>query len=176
MRFSKKIIMVSPLILAGCLTSENKKADISDYTRAVNNQLEQLKAQQRQQDELNRQSREASRQADERARYNREKASAEETRRMREATENFLRTFREEEGGQKSISQGSVVAPSVAAPQPAEWQPLDGQVVRAGELVMELKKNKGGASPSHAEMLAYLQVQMGLTSFQAEKILDELGI
>lgn len=193
MRFSKKIIMLSPLILVGCLTSEDKQIDISRYTQTVNNQL-----QQRRQDELNRQAREASRQADEKARC-RERASAEETRQIkeetrqiaeearqikeearqiREAEENSLRTFKEEEARrQKPVSKAPViVGSSVGVSQPAEWQPLDGQVVRAGELVMELKRNKGGANPSHAEMVAYLQSQMSLTSSQAEKVLDELGL
>jgi hypothetical protein len=157
MVFSKKIIMVSPLILAGCLIFEDEQMDTTPYRQPVHNPLQQPQVRQPRQGELNRQAKKASHQVDEDT-CCKKRASGEGQR-------------------QRPISQAPVtVSPSGAASQSAEWQPSDGQVVRAGELVMELKKNKGGANPSHAEMVAYLQSRMNLTSFQAEKVLDELGL
>lgn len=72
----------------------------------------------------------------------------------------------------------SAAPPSAAAatqPDP-DWQPLEGHLVRAGDLVMELRRSKGGNNPTHAEMAAHIQTRMSLTAHQAEMVLDELGL
>ena len=72
----------------------------------------------------------------------------------------------------------SAASPSAAAatqPDP-DWQPLEGHLVRAGDLVMELRRSKGGSNPTHAEMAAYIQTRMALAAHQAEMVLDELGL
>lgn len=83
---------------------------------------------------------------------------------------------------QVSVPQPSQVQepekmPAVVAPEPAaDWVPLEGQLLRAGELVMDLKKKNGGKKPTLAEAMTYLQAQMNLTAQQVTLILDELGI
>lgn len=74
--------------------------------------------------------------------------------------------------------------PSSAVPQPAcmpevddpAWFPSEGQLVRAGDQVMDLKRSKNGVYPSHEEMARHLVVNMPVTAAQAEKILEELGL
>jgi hypothetical protein len=53
---------------------------------------------------------------------------------------------------------------------------LEGHLVRAGDLVMELRRSKGGINPTHAEMATHIQTRMDLTAHQAEMVLDELGL
>jgi hypothetical protein len=57
-----------------------------------------------------------------------------------------------------------------------EWFPSEGQLVRAGDQVMDLKRSKNGVYPSHEEMARHLVANMGVTAAQAEKILEELGL
>ena len=63
--------------------------------------------------------------------------------------------------------------PEIADPA---WFPSEGQLVRAGEQVMDLKRSKNGVYPSHEEMARHLVVNMPVTAAQAEKILEELGL
>jgi hypothetical protein len=56
-----------------------------------------------------------------------------------------------------------------------QWEPSDGDLVRAGELVMILKREKG-TSPSGSEMLSCLQGKMGIPALRAKIILEELGL
>ena len=56
-----------------------------------------------------------------------------------------------------------------------QWHPSDGELIRAAELVMILKREKG-ASPNASEMLLCVQSKMNISSSQAEIILDELGL
>ncbi len=56
-----------------------------------------------------------------------------------------------------------------------EWHPKEGDLVKAGELVMNLKKEKQG-NPTNEEMVSYLQNHMAITSSQAHLILEELGL
>lgn len=56
-----------------------------------------------------------------------------------------------------------------------EWHPLEGHLVRAGDLVMDLKR-KLARDPSHTEMRNHIQSTMGLSTLQAEKVLEELGL
>lgn len=70
-----------------------------------------------------------------------------------------------------------VQEPPVIDPhQPAEWEPSNGHVVRAGALVMELRRSKDGVNPARDEMITYLLANMDVTAVQAEKILEELGL
>lgn len=68
--------------------------------------------------------------------------------------------------------------PSYTPPETAvipEWRPSEGQLIRAGELVMELK-NQQESIPTHDAMIKHVQINMGLTHQQAEMILAELDI
>lgn len=56
-----------------------------------------------------------------------------------------------------------------------DWEPNEGHLVRAGELVMDLKRDLGRA-PTVGEMQNYLQANMGLSSSEANKVLEELGL
>ena len=71
-----------------------------------------------------------------------------------------------------AVSQPNCM-PEVADPA---WFPSEGQLVRAGDQVMELKRTKNGVYPSHEEMARHLVVNMPVTAAQAEKILEELGL
>ncbi|MBM3632277.1 MAG: hypothetical protein FJX03_01025 [Alphaproteobacteria bacterium] len=71
--------------------------------------------------------------------------------------------------------------PAICPPIPVtasgeEWHPSEGLLVRAGDLVMELQAKNGGVRPSHAVMSVHIQKNMGLTSPQAEAVLEELGL
>lgn len=76
--------------------------------------------------------------------------------------------------------------PAAAVPPPAstalpsgpvpDWHPSEGHLVRAGDLVMELKNRNGGRNPSHTAMATHIQTHMGLTPHQAEMVLEELGL
>ncbi|MGV8948697.1 MAG: WH2 domain-containing protein [Candidatus Paracaedibacter sp.] len=74
------------------------------------------------------------------------------------------------------IRKGVPLKPANQAFQPAEWEPNSGQLVRAGELVMDLKRSKGGIHPTHAEMVQHLITTMPVTATQAEKVLEEMGL
>ena len=60
--------------------------------------------------------------------------------------------------------------------QVGKWKPSEGELVRAGDLVMGLKNDKGGSIPTHGEMQSHLQSSMGLSGQQADKFLGKLGI
>lgn len=60
------------------------------------------------------------------------------------------------------------------APAP-EWHPNEGQLVRAGDLVVALRR-AGGVYPTHAAMVTHIQNNMGVSAQQAERILEELGL
>jgi hypothetical protein len=66
--------------------------------------------------------------------------------------------------------------PSSPSESDAEWNPNEGQLVRAGELVMELQRQNGNVRPSHAAMATHIRTHMGLTAPQAEKVLEEMGL
>ncbi|MGV8948707.1 MAG: hypothetical protein ACOH2E_04995 [Candidatus Paracaedibacter sp.] len=133
----------------------------------------------------------------------RQERAAEEARQIERATQESLRTHAEETAkrqqaaavaAQPVISQPVVSQPVVSQPvisqpvvssQPVvpppvvavpEWEPNSGHHVRAGELVMDLKRSKNGVSPTHDEMNHHLIAKMGITATQAEKILEELGL
>lgn len=55
-----------------------------------------------------------------------------------------------------------------------KWEPECRHLIRAHQLVIELQKLKGGVSPTHREMVSYIQSKMGVSSSQAEKIMDAL--
>jgi hypothetical protein len=55
------------------------------------------------------------------------------------------------------------------------WEPNEGQLVQAGDLVMNLKRELGH-QPTATEMQNYLQTNMGVSSEHAHTILDELGL
>lgn len=124
----------------------------------------------------------------------RQERAAEEARQIELAKQESLRTYAEEEARrqQAQAAQKDVALP-VIAPQPEvptvptvptavpvpaaeEWQPSEGHLVRAGDLIMELKKNNGGINPSHKEMVTHIRTNMGVSSEQAEAILGELGL
>lgn len=150
----------------------------------------------RRQDDLNHQTTEAAQ--FEQARQNslathareearRQERAAEEARQIERATQESLHTHAEETArrqqaaavasqpvaSQPVISQPVVPPPVVAVP---EWEPNSGHLVRAGDLVMALKRSNGGIDPTHAEMAQHLVVHMPVTPVQAEKILEELGL
>lgn len=56
-----------------------------------------------------------------------------------------------------------------------DWEPNEGQLVRAGDLVMNLKRELE-RQPTSSEMQNYLQTNMGVSSEEAHIILDELGL
>jgi hypothetical protein len=95
-------------------------------------------------------------------------ARIEQENRAEQAQREFKAAAHEE----KAVAQNL----PVIASQPAEWEPLSGQIVRAGELIVELRQSKNGAYPTHEEMARQLVTGMGVTNAQAEKILDELGL
>lgn len=68
------------------------------------------------------------------------------------------------------------LAPSSASVPNADWRPLEGHLVRAGDLVMELQRGNGGVRPTHAAMSKHIQSNMGLTAHQAELVLEEMGL
>ncbi len=111
----------------------------------------------------------------------RQERAAEEARQIERATQESLRTHAEETARRQQAAAASQPAVPQAVIQPSvvpvpEWEPNSGHLVRAGELVMELKRSKGGISPTHTEMASHLHANMGVTAAQAEKILEELGL
>jgi hypothetical protein len=94
----------------------------------------------------------------------------EEERQLQQAMDASLQT-------QASLEQ-PVVQASIEQPvtQPVAWVPNEGVQVQAGEKLMELKRNNGGVSPSHAHMKAHLQREMNLSEAESGTVLDELGI
>ncbi|MBX9804750.1 MAG: hypothetical protein K2Y18_03225 [Alphaproteobacteria bacterium] len=66
-------------------------------------------------------------------------------------------------------------APHPSSPDP-DWNPNEGHIVKAGELVMELKGENGGVVPKYGAMISHIQTKMNLNAHQAEKVLEELGI
>lgn len=92
-------------------------------------------------------------------------AQIEEERRVEQAQRDLKATHEE-----KSAAQNS----AISASQLAEWEPLIIHIIRAGELVMELKRDKGGINPDQEEMVQCLTLKMGITANQATKILEEL--
>lgn len=67
------------------------------------------------------------------------------------------------------ISEKDLTSPSI------EWHPKEGDLVKAGELIMNLKHEKK-RSPTNQEMTFYLIEEMEITSSQAHLILEELGL
>lgn len=107
----------------------------------------------------------------------------EEEWQIRKATENSLETFKDEMSWRdiakkksETLNTRPSVRPMSPVTQKGEWEPVSGHLVLAGDLLMELKRSKGGKTPSHKEMSYHLQSNMELSSYQAEKILDELGL
>ncbi|MBX9697535.1 MAG: hypothetical protein K2X53_05585 [Alphaproteobacteria bacterium] len=94
----------------------------------------------------------------------------EETRQLQQAMDASLQT-------QASVEQ-PVVQAAIEQPvaQPVAWVPNEGVQVQAGEKLMELKRNNGGVSPSHADMKVHLQREMNLSESESGTVLDELGI
>jgi hypothetical protein len=75
--------------------------------------------------------------------------------------------------------------PVVNAPLPAleapaadnvDWEPNEGVLVRAGELLMQQKRENGGVTPAREAMSLNLQNQMSLSADQALQVIDELGV
>lgn len=87
-------------------------------------------------------------------------------------------------GGNQIVKPQSAPLPSKALPSvpqrplpaPASDELREGDLVRAGELVVALKKSKGGKSPSYQEMLVHVQKEMKIPAEKAERILEELGL
>lgn len=76
----------------------------------------------------------------------------------------------------KEGSSPAIVIPEKAPiDQHVEWHPKEGDLVRAGELVMELKQKKD-SKPTNEEMSLYLQNNMAVSASQAHLILEELGL
>lgn len=59
--------------------------------------------------------------------------------------------------------------------QLAEWHPKEGDLVKAGELIMKLKKATE-SKLTNAQMVSYLENNMSISSSQAHLILEELGL
>jgi hypothetical protein len=93
--------------------------------------------------------------------------------------------------GSKVMTQQSNVPrydpnnPVVNAPLPAlqapavdnvDWEPNEGVLVRAGDLLMQQKRDNGGVTPAREAMSLNLQNQMGLSADQALQVIDELGV
>lgn len=105
----------------------------------------------------------------------------EEARQIEQATQESLRTYAQEEANRQQAAQQSHAiaqppSPPVANVVANTWEPNSGHLVRAGELVMELKRGNGGNTPSHGAMASHIQSNMALTSAQAELVLQELGL
>jgi hypothetical protein len=176
----------------------NPPAPRNDVNRAQVNPLSPVQPSQqggynRRQDDLKRQATETAQleqarqnslatQASEEAR--RQERAAEEARQIEQATQESLRTHAEETARRQqaaAVASQPVVPQPVVQPEPVavpapEWEPNSGHLVRAGEFIMELKRSKGGISPSHTEMAQHIQANMGVSAGQAEKILEELGL
>lgn len=76
----------------------------------------------------------------------------------------------------KQEFESAIIIPEkVQADQYAEWHPKEGDLVRAGELVMNLKQEKK-RNPTNEEMTSYLKEKMAISSSQAHLILEELGL
>jgi hypothetical protein len=74
------------------------------------------------------------------------------------------------------IQEPAIIIPEkVPGEQQAEWHPKEGDLVRAGEFIMKLKREKG-SSPTNKEMASYLQNSMAISPSQAHLILEELGL
>ena len=58
--------------------------------------------------------------------------------------------------------------------QPAEWEPSSMNIIDAGELVMQLRRNNHNIIPTPEQMADYLVLNMRVTAAQAKKILEEL--
>ena len=58
--------------------------------------------------------------------------------------------------------------------QPAEWEPSSMNIIDAGELVMQLRRNNHNIIPTPEQMADYLVLKMRVTAAQAKKILEEL--
>jgi membrane protein involved in colicin uptake len=101
----------------------------------------------------------------------------EEARQIEQATQESLRTYAQEEANrqQAAAAQSQAVVSSTSVVTKA-WEPNSGHLVRAGELVMELKRDNGGNTPSHGAMVDHIQSKMALSPVQAELVLQELGI
>ena len=74
------------------------------------------------------------------------------------------------------VQEPTVVIPdNIPQKEQEEWHPKEGDLVRAGELIMKLKKEKEG-NPTNEEMVSYLHNHMAITPSQAHLILEELGL
>jgi hypothetical protein len=100
----------------------------------------------------------------------RQAARAQEQRDIEEATRRSMETYNQEQAARQVAN---AAAPAAAANH--NWQPNEGQLVRGGELVMGLQREIG-RQPSSGEMQNRLQSHMGLSSAQATKVLEELGL
>ena len=58
--------------------------------------------------------------------------------------------------------------------QPAEWEPSGMNIIDAGELVIQLRRNNHNIIPTPEQMADYLVLKMRVTAAQAKKILEEL--
>jgi len=90
-----------------------------------------------------------------------------EQRELNEAMQRSMETYNAEQ-----IARQANQSPAVTNDN---WQPNEGQIVRAGELVMNLQRELG-RQPSASEMQHKLQGSMGLSTLQSNKILDDLGL
>ena len=72
-----------------------------------------------------------------------------------------------------AVKQQPCPQPDASAP---DWHPSEGQLVRAGDLVMELQRSNNGVRPSHAAMATHLRTHMGVSASQADGILEEMGL
>jgi len=84
-------------------------------------------------------------------------------------------------------SEKSILSPKeessleIAIPEKAqldqltEWHPKEGDLVRAGELIMKLKKETE-SNLTNEKMVSYLENNMSISSSQAHLILEELGL
>jgi len=95
----------------------------------------------------------------------RQQLRAQEQRDIAEATRRSMETYNAEQAARNQASQGTH----------NDWQPNEGQIVRAGELVMSLQRELG-RQPSASEMNTKLQSSMGLSRAQSAKVIDELGL
>jgi hypothetical protein len=89
---------------------------------------------------------------------------AQEQRDLDEAIRRSMETYNTEQATRNQAQAG-----------PNNWQPNEGQIVRAGELVMRLQRELG-RQPSANEMRNKLNTSMGLNNEQSNKILDDLGL
>ena len=73
-------------------------------------------------------------------------------------------------GEEKSAAQDK----PIAAIQAAEWEPSSMDLIHAGELMMELRRDNNDITPTREKMVKHLASKMGISDNKAKKILEEL--